>query len=265
MATGLERAHLQQPAYRLWERAVTIPSLPERLVPSRRRGSDGLPLPPPLMRVQVTATADAQEFLSQGKQTADMLLEVVRDSGREISQLGAVLDFGCGCGRVMRRWSQVRGPAFFGTDYNARLIDWCRQNLPFATFTTNDLAPRLPYEDEKFDLVYALSVFTHLTIPMQHEWIAELRRVLKPGGLLIFTTRGDAWAWKLTEAERERYQRGEVVVRYDDVEGTNLCAAFHPVSYVHDKLADSFSVRDSLPARMQAGSQDVHVMERLPA
>jgi ubiquinone/menaquinone biosynthesis C-methylase UbiE len=175
-----------------------------------------------------------------------------------------VLDFGCGCGRVMRRWAGITGPSFHGSDYNPNLIDWCRANLPFAHFEVNGLAPPLPYEDDQFELVYALSVFTHLTEPLQHDWMAELRRVIRPGGLLLFTTRGDAWAWKLTLEERAQYEHGDLVVRYGDVTGTNLCAAFHPWPYVHESLLSGFTLRESVPAALADGKQDVHLAERSP-
>lgn len=235
------------------------PALPELFVPSRRRGSDGLPLPPPLLRVQVTGTARPEEFLSQSRQAAETIQSAVRRAGRELGELNTVLDFGCGCGRIMRRWAGIRGPAFYGSDYNPRLINWCRQNLPFAQFEVNGLEPPLAFSDDQFDFVYALSVFTHLTEPLQHAWMAELRRVIKPGGLLLFSTRGEAWSWKLTPAERSVYDRGDLVIRYGDVAGTNLCAAFHPWQFVQERLAVGFSLIDSLPSALAGGAQDAHL------
>jgi hypothetical protein len=105
-------------------------------------------------------------------------------------------------------------------------------------------------------------VFTHLTEPLQRQWMSELRRVIKPGGLVLFTTRGDAWAWKLTPDERAHYDAGDLVVRYADVPGTNLCAAFHPRRYVHGNLATGFTLKDSLPQALADGAQDVHIAER---
>jgi SAM-dependent methyltransferase len=162
----------------------------------------------------------------------------------------------------MRRWAGVAGPSFSGSDYNPNLIKWCRENLPFAQFEVNGLAPPLPFADGQFELVYALSVFTHLTEQLQQDWIAELRRVVRPGGLVLFTTRGEAWAWKLTPDERSRYDQGNLIVRYEDLTGTNLCAAFHPWRYVHERLASGFLLKESLPARLTDGAQDVHVAER---
>src|SRR5205085_7059308 len=144
-----------------------------------------------------------------------------------------------------------------------KLIRWCREHLPFGQFDVNGLEPPLPYAEHQFDVVYAVSVFTHLTEPLQHEWMAELRRVVKPSGLVLFTTRGDSWAWKLSPEERSRYDRGDLVIRYGDVPGTNLCAAFHPWRYVHERLAAGFIVTESLPAALTDGAQDIHIAERV--
>jgi SAM-dependent methyltransferase len=263
VAVALERVGLERPAYRVLERAQTVRALPELFSRSRGQGSDGLPLPPPILRVQVSGLARGEAFIVQSHHAAQAVLGGVRRAGRELEEFDAVLDFGCGCGRVMRRWAGISGPSFYGSDYNPKFIEWCRENLPFAQFEVNGLAPPLPFADGQFDLVYALSVFTHLTEPLQHQWITELRRVIKPGGLILFSTRGDAWAWKLEPEERARYDQGEVVIRYGEVAGTNLCAAFHPWSYVHEMLATAgFVLNGSVPVGLPDGAQDVHVAVR---
>ena len=94
-------------------------------------------------------------------------------------QVDSVLDFGCGCGRVTRYWSGFAG-SVAGSDIDGPAVAWCRSNLAFARFEQNRLEPPLAFERESFDLVYALSVFTHLTGELQLAWRDELRRVLRP-------------------------------------------------------------------------------------
>jgi SAM-dependent methyltransferase len=236
--------------------------MPDVLDRLRGHDSDGLPLPPSLYRVQVTGMASRAEFLAQSYRAESTVRDAVRRAGDQFEDLEAVLDFGCGCGRVMRRWAGVSGPALFGSDYNPNLVRWCQENLTFAKFEVNGLAPPLPFADAQFDLVYALSVFTHLSEPLQREWLAELGRVIRPGGLLVFTTRGDAWAWKLTSYERRLYDSGRPVVRYSTVSGTNLCSVIHPWRYVHEELTDGFVLHESLAAGLADGAQDVHIARR---
>src|SRR5262249_11347329 len=142
----------------------------------------------------------------------------------------AILDFGCGSGRVIRYWRG--GPAeVHGTDIHPRLIEWCRKKLPFARFQTNPLRPAPDYPDAQFDFIYALSVFTHLNEALQFAWRDELARVLRPGGYLLFTTHGlcPYYLDQLrNEADREAFRRGEMVVEYYGEVGGNACGAYHP-------------------------------------
>ena len=63
-----------------------------------------------------------------------------------------------------------------------------------GSFQVNAARPPLSYPDQSFDLIYAISVFTHLNEEMGNAWLQELHRVLKPNGLLIATTQDDASA-----------------------------------------------------------------------
>ena len=223
----LERTGLIGPAFRTYERVVS-------LRPNRPVAADGPPLPPRRLMVRVAGTADADWFLRSGRAAYDAIAAHV-----PVAELDAVLDFGCGCGRVTRYWNTFEGRVH-GSDMSAKAIDWCRTNLTFAGFETNGLAPPLAFDDASFDLVYALSVFTHLTEDLQLAWRDELRRILRPGGFLLLTTHGQAYAPRLTDAERARFDAGELVVRWGAVAGTNLCSAYHPERYLRATLAEGF-------------------------
>jgi SAM-dependent methyltransferase len=259
---ALERARLLRPAYRVYEAVL-----------ARRTGSDngavaasdGLPLPPPRLRTLVAGTADAVWFLATGAASAELVAGAARRHGLALGEEPAtVLDFGCGCGRVTRHWASVPGLEVEGSDYNPRLVRWCAENLPFGRFSVNGAAPPLEVPDGRFDLVYAISVLTHLPEEQGEAWVAELRRVLRPGGLLVLTTHGDAHAAALSAPERERYEAGELVVRRRTVAGTNLCAAYHPGAYVRERLASGFELVEHEPEGAAAGSpdQDLVVLRR---
>jgi SAM-dependent methyltransferase len=153
-----------------------------------------------------------------------------------------ILDWGCGCGRIIRWWSDVPDIRVDGCDYNSELVAWVDQNLPFVNASVNQLAPPLPYEPESFDFVYALSVFTHLTDDMAHSWMREIHRVLAPGGLFFFSTHGMSYRDKLAPAETARFDSGIPVVQFSSVEGSNLCAAYHPRQWIESSLLDGFQL-----------------------
>ncbi len=252
------------------ERRIVAADLRSRLRPEV--APDGLPIPPARLRHFAVGSTDIPSFLEGGRLIAGMIEETLTDSGIAIDQAGPILDFGVGCGRVMRCWATLGGVELHGSDYNPALVRWCSEHLPFATFATNGLAPPLPDADGRFRLVYSYSVFTHLTAELGLGWIAELRRVLAPGGYLLVTTHGDAFAdARLAGDELERYRRGEIVIRQSSVAGTNSCAAFHPIEYVRGTLAEGFEVLDWRPGVGPSSSlrgairQDVFLLRKIEA
>lgn len=258
-----DKLHLARPVVRAYELALATRSK----LGSEADAADGLPLPPARLRAQVgPAHADASYFLESGRQHADLIRELVREDGTSVEELDALLDWGCGCGRVLRRWSDLPDTRVAGCDIDARMVGWCAQNLPFADVAVTGMSPPLPYGADAFDLVYAFSVFTHLTERLQHDWIAECRRVLRPGGYLLISTLGEHYASldRLTSSELESFRSGNVVVLYERSAGTSLCSAYHPPEYVRERLAVGFD-HVSFHAAADAGRHDLHLFRKTKA
>jgi len=236
IATGLDRTRLLRPAARVREGWLAM-----RACEGPQAGLDGLPLPPARLRLLVDGrSGDPDHFIRIGGQMSDSIRAAVAGSGTAIEELGAILDFGCGCGRVARHWAGLEGPEVHGCDYNAELAGWCRRSLPFLRVARNEVDSPTDYESESFDLIYALSVLSHLSEPLQHLWIAEFRRLLRPGGLLVISVLGEAVVQRLTEDERDRFDRGELVVERPRMAGHNACTAYHPRGYVSERLLLGF-------------------------
>jgi SAM-dependent methyltransferase len=246
----LQRLGLIGPAFRTWERMAAWRG-------RRVTTADGVPLPPRRLMVRVAMTADADWFLRSGRAGYDAIAAHV-----DLGSTGAVLDFGCGCGRVTRYFHDFDG-AVAGSDVSSDAIEWCRDNLTFGSFVTNRLEPPLVFDDESFDLVYALSVFTHLTEELQLAWRDELRRVLRPRGRLLLTTHGESYVPRLDPDERTRFERGELVVRWGEVAGSNLCSAYHPERYLRDTFADGFAFLELEPEGARGNpTQDLVLLQK---
>jgi SAM-dependent methyltransferase len=215
------------------------------------REANGYPVPPAKLRVLVSGTADPDFFLDTGRRQVELFRELYEGHAGPIERASAILDFGCGCGRLTRWWSDVVGPSIYGCDPSPALIGWTRANLPFVRATLSGHEPPLPYADETFDFVYALSIFTHLPERQALPWISELRRVTKPGGLVLFTTAGEAYSERLTAADAVRYRRGEAVVQFDSASGTNVCIVYHPPAYVRERMLGGLELVEELFAPEQ--------------
>lgn len=257
----LDRLHLARPAVRAYELALAA-----RSARSARRTSreSGFALPPARLRAQAGPShADADFFLRSGEHHADLIRNLLREDGTSIEELDAILDWGCGCGRVLRHWAQLPHTRVCGSDITPSMVNWCSANLPFAEITLNAIEPPLPYADSTFDLVYGFSVLTHLSETLQHAWVGECLRVLKPEGYLLVSTLGEYYASldRLTESELRSFANGELVVLYERSAGTSLCSAYHPPAYVHRNLASGFDLVSFRPAAVD-GRHDMHLLRK---
>lgn len=258
---AFDRLHLARPAVRAYELALAAKA---SLVGGKTEAPDGLPLPPAHMRAQIGPLhADARFFLESGQHNADVLRSLLAGDGASVESCGSLLDWGCGCGRVLRHWSQLADTRVDGCDINEKMVAWCRDNLAFADVTVNELSPPLPYDDDSFGLVYAFSVMTHLSEELQHEWIRECRRVLRPGGYFVFSTLGEYYVSRdrLNADERRSFEEGNLVVLYERSAGSSLCSAYHPAAYVQRELAQAFDVVNFSPAA-DDGRHDLHVLRK---
>jgi len=230
------------------------------LVNRGRAAPDGLPYPAPRLCFLVSANYDPRYFLRTGEQGASCIRSLLQRNGAPIEGMSSILDFGCGCGRIARHWSGLHATAVTGSDINPALVRWAGRNLRFGKFDVNGLSARLPYRDCSFDLVYAVSVFTHLSEPLQRWWMDELTRILRPGGLLLVTVKGrDLWN-ELSAAEEERFRAGMLVVKESETSGSNYCAAFHPDRYVRDVLARGLDVLEHEPLGSRDTQQDFYLL-----
>jgi SAM-dependent methyltransferase len=257
VAPALARTHLARPAFRVYERLL---ALGER---GEDAPDDGLPVPTAHLRVLVNGSPSRSDFLGSGHAAASSISACFADAGHDLARAEALLDFGCGCGRVARHWRGLDSVAVHGCDFNAELVDWTSANLPFVATRRNELAPPAPFADDRFEAIYAISVLTHLTEELHHAWLADLRRMLRPGGRLLFTTHGVGTTEALLPEERARFDRGELLVRFDGDAGSNLCSAFHPEAWVRGMIEPHLDVELFRPGGAPGlGAQDVWVARK---
>jgi SAM-dependent methyltransferase len=146
------------------------------------------PLPPRPLTERASDLAGEAFRLSGLKCFTDVWDELRR---RALDPTAArVLDWGCGCGRLVRYLERAGVRELTGCDIDGAAVAWCAANLA-GRFVRSNRNPPLPFEDASFDAVIASSVFTHLGREDQRRWLDELRRVIRPGGTLLASFAGE--------------------------------------------------------------------------
>lgn len=146
---------------------------------------NNLPLPPDQLAIRVGGTAQ-NAFEEQGRGAKEFIISSLPENYDFTNK--RVLDFGCGSGRILRHFNEeARKAEFWACDIDSSSISWLSENFPsYFRFICNTETADLPLESNYFDLIYVVSVFTHLTTTWR-SWLLELRRILKPGGILLVT------------------------------------------------------------------------------
>ncbi len=220
-------------------------------------------LPPDYMMFE-SYGLNYSKYYNEGKKTAQWILDIVKPYIKFENKKR--LDWGCGPARVVRHMPTLLGNTnqVFGTDYNPKTIQWCSQFIKSVEFSKNELDPPTVYEDETFDMIYGISIFTHLSEEKNIAWYEELIRVANVGAVLFLTTQGDAYLEKMTEKEKEIYNKGEIVERGKVVEGHRVYSTFHPPVYMRNLFEKHAKVLKHIPGvKKEWGiEQDIWVLKK---
>ncbi len=189
---------------------------------------------------------------------------VLKKIGRKLNSFTKILDFGCGCGRTLRWFADYsRQYHFYGTDFDREAISWCRKNISFARFITNNALPRLKYSSKTFDLVYAVSVFTHLDEDYQHKWLNELKRVTKTNGILLLSVQGSCREGLSKEDINRLKRKGFVFLptpQWQTYFPSWYQATYHTKKYILDSYSRYFRVLGYIPRGLN-NHQDIVILE----
>jgi 2-polyprenyl-3-methyl-5-hydroxy-6-metoxy-1,4-benzoquinol methylase len=194
-----------------------------------------------------------------------------RSIGKEMGPSTKVLDFGFGWGRISRTFMEkISLQNIYGVDVDPSFVDMTRELFKSDNFEVCDPYPPTRYETAGFDLVVAYSVFSHLSEKACNDWMREFARIVKPGGVVAWTTRHDSfldfcrWAREQGDAvsgylhalgqlfpdveePRKRYRSGQIVhvtsegVGGGSARGTGFYGeTWIPEKYARERFADNF-------------------------
>lgn len=227
------------------------------------------PLPPVDLVGMINAPdkRDPRVFVESGLRDLVHLLEAASDAGVTCPAAPAVLDFGCGAGRLLRHVRPWAGRAA-AVDRHPQALAWIGTHLPAVDTDLTGGDPPLRWPDASFDLVIANSVFTHIPLARQPAWVREFSRVLRPGGTALVTVLGREHQDRLLDAAERRaldsHGTFELGPELDLATGrvTAMAAVFQTAPAWAGMLRTAFDIR---LRRERPGHQDALVLSRLGA
>lgn len=194
-----------------------------------------LPAFPPEELQRGTTGLSSEATLRQAYAFYENVMDAMRVAGTALGPDSKVLDFGFGWGRISRVFMRdVRKAQISGLEVDPDFVTLTRALFASDNFVLCPPFPPTDLPSGNFDLVFAYSVFSHLSKAACHEWMREFERILKPGGLVVLTTRDESFfdflAWAASQPHssdsylsalgslfpdladaRYRYRRGELV------------------------------------------------------
>ncbi|MGL5058794.1 MAG: class I SAM-dependent methyltransferase [Microcoleus sp.] len=152
---------------------------------------DGIELPgfPPEEIQRNSVGSSGKLALGEGFRFYSEIKRYAASLDRPLTRDSRILDFGCGWGRMIRFFlKNVASENLYGIDVDPEMIDICTNTVRKGNFSLVNPEPPTEFANNSFDVVYAYSVFSHLSEPVHIKWVQEFSRILKPGGIMIVTT-----------------------------------------------------------------------------
>jgi cyclopropane fatty-acyl-phospholipid synthase-like methyltransferase len=192
---------------------------------------------------------------------------------RDYADFKTILDWGCGCARVTCFVAEFAPGKITGIDIDPDNIAWCKKNITEAEFESIGLHPPSRFSDGSFDLVYGISVFTHLSEADQDRWLAELQRITKPDAAVLMSIQGEI-AFFRVDSDFSRFCALEkeglyVYGRSPDLdqvlpemkESGYYKNVFHSRRYIYERWSRYFEIVEVIDAAF-TGYQDLVIMRR---
>jgi SAM-dependent methyltransferase len=185
-----------------------------------------------------TWSSPMRDYLADGWRTLSELLLLLERAGRPLAGCGQVLEFASGHGRFTRHLVKALGPR------RVTVSDVVAQAVAFSTMcfgvhgfvsTSDPAALRWP---GRFDLVFVLSLFSHLPRSTWSAWLGRLWEAVAPGGALVFSTHGE-------------YAARRAGVQWTG-EGFHFVAASESKAIAADEYGTTFTSADFVRARIEA-------------
>ena len=219
---------------------------------------------PPDEALFETYQLNYQKFIEDGKRASIELIEWVSPYLQNNSP--CILDWGCGVGRIIRHLQALAPQAIlYGCDINDTMIDWNKKNYKNIQFQTIGYLPPLPFPPSYFDVIFGMSILTHIEEKHQENWLASLYKVLKKNGILIISTQGKFYDKKLIGKEKKILRLNGVYTQMHRQKGHQLMATYQVAQHFVSMIAPYFTILEmyeGIKYPHKIGGQDLWILQK---
>lgn len=179
-----------------------------------------------------------------------------------------VLEWGCGVARIVRHLPHIykEGTTVFACDINPEMIAWDKLNIPNVIFDLVDYMPPTHYKQGYFQLVYAISVFTHIDAHNQKHWLQEVYRILSNNGVFLFTTHGNYYLNHLSKKQISTLLHdGMYTITYNK-KGHRMMTTYHTNRGMSELLSPLFEILEYYDGEKnleKLGGQDLWIVRKI--
>lgn len=230
--------------------------------------------PPAHLLERISGSSSRSDFEDSFVHLRKAVHHYLAQAGFSFNSFNNILDLGCGVGRFALAFKDILQPnqKLYACDVHQECAEWCKSNISWAETIHSDIEPPLDYASGQFDLVYGLSVFTHLNLDLQFRWAAEIHRILKPGGVAFLTFHGTLFIAMFFQNQMQDAAVREIYSVGDDglfaylsndtaVQGQVDVASAHNDAFIKEQFA-AFDIIRYFPRAGLAREQDLYVFTR---
>lgn len=195
------------------------------------------------------------QFMKSGNNCYMPINDAINLFGEKHKTKKYMLDFGAGVGRTMQYFNFNDNYLLYACDVDPSAVEYLTKLFSNVQVYNNYFEPPLIYQSNFFDIIYSVSVWTHLPLNLQEPWLNEMHRILKPGGLALITTIGVYGHDRRTHLQAANYSREELIsagIKYCDYEdtenipgvGKSYGATYQTIDYTRNHWNKKFSILD---------------------
>jgi SAM-dependent methyltransferase len=231
-----------------------------------KKANPALIIPPDYFLYE-TYRLDYEAFFKDGEGVANEIIEWTKKYIPPETK--RILDWGCGVGRVVIHIDKFTeaGTSIHGCDINEQMISFNKKYGKNISYSLIAYTPPTNYKNEYFDLIYGLSILTHIEPSMQENWIREIYRMLNTNGIFLFTTHGRYFYSKLLQSEKQLLDLHGVFSKTYSKKGHRMMSTYNSPEALEKLLEKYFEIlefHDGEIDQSKTGGQDLWIVKKLP-